>query len=74
MQTEIEREDNIVNISEPTIAIVSERHRNIILSIRRKDYRWAKICVEILNILDFTSKPLGVNNFYIEGVDEQKLN
>ena len=82
MQTETkikdsEREDNIVSFQESTIAIVSERHRNIILSLRKKDYWLGKIVVVMLNKLDFISKPVlseGINNFYLEGVDEQKLN
>ena len=82
MQTEAkikdsESEDNIINFQESTIAIVSERHRNIILSLRKKDYWLGKIVVVMLNKLDFISKPVlseGINNFYLEGVDEQKLN
>ena len=82
MQTEAkikdsEREDNIVSFQESTIAIVSERHSDIILSLRKKDYWLAKIVVVMLNKLDFISNPIlseGINNFYLEGVDEQKLN
>ena len=81
MQTEAkikdsEREDNIVNFKEPTIAIVSDRHRNIILSVRLKDYWLAKILVVMMNKIDFIIKPIQSEgmNFSIEGVDEQKLN
>ena len=74
MQTEIEREDNIVNISNNDLSIVSHTHRNVILSFKPSLLWLAVIAVEVLNRLDNRHKPLGIANFYIEGVDDSKLN
>ena len=40
-------EDNIVSLNDTTFCIVSERHRNIILSFRKEHYWLANILVTI---------------------------
>ena len=74
MQSIQEREDNIVNISNNDLSIVSHTHRNVILSFKPSLLWLAVIGVEVLNRLDNRPKPLNIPNFYIEGVDDSKLN
>jgi len=66
-------EDNVININEETLSIISERHRNIILSFRKEHYWLANILVTIANKIDF-SKPLGINNFSIQGGKNERVN
>ena len=74
MQSVQEREDNIVNISNNDLSMVSHTHTNVILSFKPSMLWLAVIAVEILNRLDTRLKPLNIPNFYIEGVDDSKLN
>ena len=67
------KEDNVVDFKEPTMSIVSERHRNIILIFRKEMYWLASIMVTIANKIDF-NKPLGINNFRIEGSHNERIN
>ena len=67
------KEDNVVDFKEPTMSIVSERHRNIILTFRKEKYWLASIMVTIANKIDF-NKPLGINNFRIEGSHNERVN
>ena len=66
-------EDNIVSLSDTTFCIVSERHRNIILSFKKEHHLLATVCVFIANLIDF-SKPLGINNFSIQGGKNERVN
>ena len=66
-------EDNIVSLNYTTFCIVSERHRNIILSFRKEHYWLANILVTIANKIDF-SKPLGINNFSSQGGKNERIN
>ncbi len=59
-------EDNVININEKTLSIISVRHSDIILSFKKENYLLATVCVFIANLIDF-SKPLGINNFSIQG-------
>ena len=68
-----QKEDNVVDFKEPTMSIVSERHRNIILTFRKEMYWLASIMVTIANKIDF-NKPLGINNFRIEGSHNERIN
>ena len=55
------------------MSIVSEIHRNIILTFRKEMYWLASIMVTIANKIDF-NKPLGINNFRIEGSHNERVN
>tara|TARA_R100000995_G_scaffold64409_1_gene33528 strand:- start:730 stop:951 length:222 start_codon:yes stop_codon:yes gene_type:complete len=66
-------EDNVININEETLSIISERHRNIILSFKKDHHLLATVCVFIANLIDF-SKPLGINNFSIQGGKNERIN
>jgi hypothetical protein len=72
IETQI-KQDNVINFQEPTMSIVSERHRNIILTFRKEMYWLASIMVTIANKIDF-NKPLGINNFRIEGSHNERIN
>ena len=72
IETQI-KQDNVINFQEPTMSIVSERHRNIILTFRKEMYWLASIMVTIANKIDF-NKPLGINNFRIEGSHNERVN
>ena len=67
------KEDNVIDFKEPTMSIVSVRHRNIILTFRKEMYWLASIMVTIANKIDF-NKPLGINNFRIEGSHNERVN
>ena len=65
--------NKFVMLIDTTFCIISERHRNIILSFRKEHYLLANILVTIANKIDF-SKPLGINNFSIQGGKNERIN
>ena len=67
------KQDNVINFQEPTMSIVSDRHPDIMLTFRKEAYWLAVILVTIANKIDF-NKPLGVNNFRIEGSNNERVN
>lgn len=71
---EIKQEDNIVSFSNSNLSIVSHTHRNVILNFNPSLMWLAVIAVEVLNRLDSRNKPLGINNFYIDGIEHETFN
>lgn len=68
-------EDTIVEFPKPSNSYIRSRvHKNIIVSFDKNLYWLANICVVILNKLDHRSKPLNINNFYIEGEEYDRTN
>tara|TARA_R110001583_G_scaffold105219_3_gene252762 strand:- start:11173 stop:11409 length:237 start_codon:yes stop_codon:yes gene_type:complete len=67
-------DDTIIEFKRETAYIRSRVHKNIIVSFDRKLYWLAKMCVVMLNKLDHRDKPLEINNFYIEGINDEPTN
>ena len=67
--------DTIVEFPKPNSSYIRSRvHKNLIVSFDKNLYWLANICVVILNKLDHRSKPLNINNFYIEGQEYDRTN